>query len=185
MIFIEIQNLHQLEKEHRWEEAISLLKNKWYENKDNFDVMLRLATECWYILSNWDFLDLDKSDLEFENVQFLLIETYNHFRKYCKDYNKGLAIFGYMISLFPNYFYMDKDCDERMFLIYEKIGKDMLKLAYINEQSNKLYKTLYMGSENSKKYEKAKRDIRVNLKELFPKNSEVEQYFKEVLSSEL
>ena len=77
MVFIEIQNLQKLEKEGKWEQVVSLLENKWYQDKNNIDIMLRLASECWYIMSNWEFLGLNNSDLEFDNVQSILIETYD------------------------------------------------------------------------------------------------------------
>lgn len=184
MVFIEIKNLQRLEKEHKWEQAISLLKNKWCQDKNNTDIMLRLASECWYVMSNWDFLDLDNSNLEFDNIQSILIETYNDFLKSHTTNNKALAIFGYMVSLFPNYFYTDYDKSGKMFLQYENKGKDMLKLAYANEPENKLYKALYLGTNNNldKAIIEAKKDLNNIIQQLFPQNTEIEEYFKEVLT---
>lgn len=184
MVFIEIQNLQELEKEHKWEEVISLLQNKWYQDKNNIDIMLRLASECWYIMSNWNFLDLDNSDLNFDNVQNILIETYNYFSKNRTTNSKGLAIFGYMVSLFPNYFYTDCDNNGKIFLQYENDGKEMLKQAYMNEPNNKLFKALYLGITNNsnKLTEDAKQNLKDTIQHLFPKNTEVEEYFKEVLT---
>ena len=186
MVFIEIQNLSELEKEKKWKQAIYLLKNKWNENKDDVEVILRLATECWYLMSNWEFLCLDNSDLEFQDVQNTLIETYNYFIKHCKNDNKGLAIFGYMISLFPNYFYTDKDNNGKLFLQYENIGKDMLKSAYENEPKNILYKTLYLGTTNcpNKTIDDAKHELNKIIQNLYPQNTEIEEYFKEILQNE-
>lgn len=182
-MFIEIQNLQELEKEHKWKEAISLLQNKWYQDKNNIDIMLRLASECWYIMSNWNFLDLDNSDLDFDNVQNILIATYNYFSKICTNNSKGLAIFGYMISLFPNYFYTDYDKNGKIFLQYENQGKNMLKLAYTNEPENKLYKALYLGTINGlDKFTDVKKDLNNIIHQLFPQNTEIEEYFKEVLT---
>ena len=168
MVFIEIQNLSELDKEKNWEKAIYLLKEKWAENKGNTDVLLRLATECWYVMSNWEFLCLDNSDLEFQDVQNTLIETYNYF----------------MISLFPNYFYTDKDNEGKLFLEYENIGKGMLKSAYENEPKNILYKTLYLGTTNctNKTIDDAKHELNKIIQNLFPQNTEIEEYFKEVLT---
>ena len=184
MVFIEIQNLYKLEKEHKWKQIISLLQNKWYHDKNNIDIMLRLASECWYIMSNWDLLDLNNSDLDFDNVQSLLIETYDYFSKNCTLNNKALAIFGYMISLFPNYFYTDYDKNGKIFLQYENKGKDMLKLSYINEPENKLYKALYLGTSNNldKIMIDNKQEWNTIIQQLFPQNTEIEEYFKEVLT---
>ena len=184
MVFIEIQNLSELEKEKKWKQAIYLLKDKWNENKDDVDVILRLATECWYVMSNWEFLCLDNSDLDFQNVQNTLIETYNYFINHCKNDNKGLAIFGYMISLFPNYFYTDKDNGGKLFLKYENIGKAMLKSSYTNEPQNILFRALYLGTINcsNKAMDDAKQELNDIVKILFPQNTEIEEYFKEVLT---
>lgn len=184
MVFIEIQNLQELETEHKWEQAISLLKNEWYQDKNVVDIMLRLASECWYIMSNWDFLNLDNSNLDFDNVKLILIETYNHFLKNCTTNNKALAIFGYMVSLFPNYFYTDYDKNGKIFLQYENKGKHMLKLAHLNEPENKLYKVLYLGTNNNldKIVINAKQELNKIIQQLFPQNTEIEKYFKEVLT---
>lgn len=184
MVFIEIQNLQKLEKEGKWEQVVSLLENKWYQDKNNIDIMLRLASECWYIMSNWEFLGLNNSDLEFDNVQSILIETYNYFSKNCTTNNKALAIFGYMVSLFPNYFYTDYDKNGKIFLQYENKGKDMLKLAHINEPENKLYQVLYLGTSNNtdKTTIDTKKNLNYIIQQLFPQNTEIEEYFKEVLT---
>ena len=111
-------------------------------------------------MANWNFLNLDNSDLNFDSTQLILIETYDYFSKNCVTDNKGLAIFGYMVSLFPNYFYTDYDKNGKMFLQYENKGKNMLKLAYTNESTNKLYKALYLGTNNDlDKVVDAKKDL--------------------------
>lgn len=184
MVFIEIQNLQELEKERKWKQVVSLLQNKWYQDKNNIDIMLRLASECWYIMSNWNFLDLDNSKLNFDDVQSILIETYDYFIKNCITNNKALAIFGYMVALFPNYFYTDYDKNGKIFLQYENKGKDMLKSAYANEPENKLYKALYLGTNNDldKAVLDAKKDLNNIIQQLFPQDTKIEEYFKEVLT---
>lgn len=183
MVFVDIQDLQDLEKEHKWEQAISLLQNKWYQNKSDIEFLLRLATESWYVMSNWDFLDLDNSDLEFDKIQSILIDTYNYFSENYLSSNKGLAIFGYMMSLYPNYFYLDIDSTGQLFLQYENYGKDMLKLAYTNEPENSLYKALYLGATNnsSERIKDARQQLNETIADLFPNNTEVEDYFKDVL----
>lgn len=184
MIFIEIQNLQELEKEHNWKQVIALLQNNWYQDKNNIEIMLRLATECWYMMSNWDFFDLEGSGLEFNRIQAILIDTYDHFTGAHINSNKCFSIFGYMMSLFPNYFYDGNDKTGKMFLEYEDQGKDMLKLAYRNEPENMLYKALYLGatSKSSKLIENTKKELKYILPNLFPNNTEIEKYFREVLS---
>lgn len=184
MVFIEIQNLQELEKEHKWKQAIALLQSEWYQNKNNIDVMLRLATECWYIMSNWEILELGSSDLEFNSIQSILIETYNYFLSTNSNNNKCLSIFGYMIALFPNYFYTEYDKNGKIFLKYENRGKDMLKQAYKNEPENKLYEALYLGTmkNSDKTVEDTKKELNLIMQKLFPRNTKIEEYFKEILS---
>ena len=114
-LYITSLSQKQLEKEHKWKQVISLLKNNWCQDKNNIDIMLRLAMECWYILSNWDILDLESSYLEFDSIQSILIETYHYFLNTHSKDDKCLSIFGYMMSLFPNYFYDGHDKTGKMF----------------------------------------------------------------------
>lgn len=88
------------------------------------------------------------------------------------------------MSLFPNYFYTAYDKNGEIFLKYENIGKDMLKSAYRNEPENMFYKALYLGatSKSSKLIESTKKELRYILPNLFPNNTEIEKYFREVLS---
>ena len=183
MVFIEIQNLQELEKERKWEQVISLLQDKWKQDKNNTDILLRLASECWYIMSNWEFFDLDDTMLGFDNVQSILIETYNYFVTSRMLHNNALAIFGYMVALFPNYFYTDFDKTGKLFLQYQSKGKDMLKLAYANEPENKLFKALCLGANNgfNKELINTNKELQNIIQQLFPHDTEIEKYFKDVL----
>ena len=71
-----------------------------------------------------------------------------------------------------------------IFLQYENKGKDMLKLSYINEPENKLYKALYLGTSNNldKIMIDNKQEWNKIIQQLFPQNTEIEEYFKEVLT---
>lgn len=185
-MFIEIEGLYELEKAKKWGQAIALLNKKWCENKENADILLRLATESWYIMSNWEVLDLNNSEVNFEDVQKILMQTYNYFMQNHINNNKCLAMFGYMVNLFPNYFYADYDKNGELFLMYEKKGKDMINLAYKNEPQNTLFRLLYLRIGNKKlgKNESAlNSDFKNAIQKLFPQNTEVEEYFREVLTN--
>ena len=59
----------------------------------------------------------------------------------------------------------------------------MLKLAYTNEPENSLYKALYLGATNnsSERIKDARQQLNETIVDLFPNNTEVEDYFKDVL----
>ena len=180
LVLIEIEKLSELEQKHQWNDAVILLQNLWNKNRNNEDLLLRLATECWYLITNWDLLDLEHANLRFEDIQSILIETYNFLIEHHSGSNKIIAIFGYMISLFPNYFYTDFDQNGKLFLQFEKIGKEMLHQAYLNG-AQPLYEILYLGSIHKVKANSSEQALKLNVRELFPGDTAVEQYFREVL----
>ncbi len=182
MIFAKNEKLVELESESKWKEAVELLRDQWYKDRHNNNSLLRLATECWYLLSNWGILDLASSELEFHDVQSILIETYNYMLEFGRDVNLNLAMFGYMVSLFPNYFYVDLDQSGKLYLQFEKQGKEMLKKAFTNEPQNQLYGILYLGS--SPKFGDSQNESygKLEVRKLFPGDTLVEKYFQEVLS---
>ncbi len=53
MIFAKNEKLVELENESKWKEAVELLRDQWYKDRHNNNSLLRLATECWYLLSIW------------------------------------------------------------------------------------------------------------------------------------
>jgi len=186
MFFKKVENLEKYENSNDWGKAINLLYNNWEEDKDNPDKLLRLATECWYVLTEWEFLTINKVELNKEFVKQKLIKTYSDVNLKFSNNDKVLVMFGYMISLFPFYFYDSNDVTEETFLKYENIGKEMLKKAFEINSTDYINKLLYLGSSNqiSKDLNTTKKDFKQVVDSYFSQNTEIERYFTEVLTKE-
>jgi hypothetical protein len=172
--FINVANLSDLEKRGSWDDAKKLLYELWLSNKDDAELAIRLGTECWYVLVEWELIEND--NLCYESFNNTLREVTNYGLKRFKEDNKFLSIFGYMITTFPFLFGEDES--------YEELGKSMLKNAYIKNPTNLITKTLYLGStSNIQEYILAIRETveKYDLNQLFKDSTAIEVYFKEVI----
>ena len=179
MFFKKIEQLESLEKKQEWEKCITLLNDAWEQNTKDGELNLRLATECWYVLSNWEFIN--NKNLEFNKIKNKLVQVYlDSVEKF--EYNaKMSSIYGYMISLNPELFYAQEDTNGKLYSLFEKQGKILLEKAHKLEKNNKLYKVLYLGSVNEKKYNKAREELLTSEVDLFSGDTAIENYFNEIL----
>lgn len=53
-VFPMIEGLEELEKEEKWEEARVMLYDLWSTDKENIDFFLRLSSECWFLVAEWE-----------------------------------------------------------------------------------------------------------------------------------
>lgn len=181
-VFIEIENLEQLEEEQQWDIARKTLFQLWKEDKDNVDKAIRLIAECWRIQSLWDCCINDEG-LKYEDFQDVLIEVTEYGLKHFTDNINFLIVVGYMTNIIPYLFY--KENKGEYFIEWENKGKSMLQKAYHLSQNNILAKVLFYGSINDvMKGNKAKEEIKPILVDLFPGNTSIEQYFREMLLCE-
>ncbi len=180
MYFIDILNLEEMEFNEQWEKIRLMLYSQWQENQDDIGILIRLACECWYVMSNWDCY-IDTNDLIYEQFKDNLIATYEYGLEHIFESEEFLCIFGYMISLFPYFFYYDKKKNNQ-YSDFENKGLSMLEKAYKNS-SNLLTKVFFLGTTNNvKEYEAVKADLNSILLELFPGETAVEKYFKDILT---
>jgi len=178
MFFKEIKNLETLEQKQEWKTILDLLCQEWENNKLDTELNLRLATECWYILSNWEFIN--NVDLNYNEIKNKLIEIYVDSIDNFEADAKMSCVYGYMISLFPELFYNEDETYD-LYFMFEKKGKSLLENAFNLDKNNKFYKVLYLGSIDQKKYKKAKDEFLKEKNNLFAGNSVIENYFKEIL----
>ncbi len=181
MFFIEVEKLESFEKNNKWKNAVDLLYDNWKAEEGNADKLIRCLSECWYLLSEGKFLDVDYDD-KFESIiKTRLLETYNYASVYFSENDKVLAVIGYMMSLFPNHFYRD-DMPDETYLEYEKLGKEMLRYAAEINKEDKLIQVLYLGAinDNEKSLKVAKKNLSKIIDIYFSDKTEIERYFKEV-----
>ena len=180
MIFPKNEELKLLEQNSEWANAIKLLKDNFLQNPENANENLRLISECWYVLSEWEFLNTNKGNLDYNNVRADLVNAYGSILENTNMNANEMAILGYMITLNPDLFSIETNDDE--YINLEIQGKKLLEKACKTEPNNLFAQTLYLGNCGSeKKYNKAKEQLSSNLTELLPNDSAIETYFKEVL----
>ena len=177
MMFSNVENLETLENKNKWKEAVDLLYNL-YNNDKSPSNFIRLASECWYVLSQSEFLSgvSEKDENYFKNI---LSELYKEIQTQFSDNSDVLTIIGYMSSMFPFYFYED-NTDEN-FLTYEQQGLKMLKKATELDKNNLFAETLFFGTQNLKKYEKSKEKLLKEFDKYISGNTAIENYFREVI----
>jgi hypothetical protein len=182
MYFGLVENLHKMEQSEQWEAIRKLLYEKWITDKSNLKALIRLASECWLIMTDWDCC-INNEGLDYELFKRNLMESCSYGLEHFDDDEKILCLFGYMMSLFPGFFYSNNDLTGQAYLDYENKGKSMLEKAYNNYPDNPLVRVLFLGlADETKKYNDAKIELKPHLSSLFPGETAIEQYFKEILS---
>jgi hypothetical protein len=181
-----VENLQLLEQDEQWEIIRKLLYERWICQKDNIGALIRLASECWLVMAEWHCW-IKNEGLDYELFERNLIDScFYGIENFCDD-EKILCMFGYMMSLFPYFFYSDDDPDGKEYLTYERRGKSLLEKAYHNYPDNPLAEVLFLGSINRPtkdqtiKYNASRIAIKPFLTSLFPGNTEIERYFKDIL----
>ena len=61
-VFPVIEGLEELEKEEKWEEARVILYDLWSADKENLDFFMRLSSECWFLVAEWEVEKTDNLD---------------------------------------------------------------------------------------------------------------------------
>jgi hypothetical protein len=169
------QQLERFELHQDWEGARKLVYDNWISDKNDLEKLLRVGTECWYVITFWDRITTE--NLFKENFARNLIEAKNHGISVFSSSDQFNWIFGYMINLFPYWFY---DFDGDIYK-WEKLGKNMIRLACKLNPENAIAKMLSI-SEKNKEYKKVRQKVSANINQYFPGNTVIECYFRNVLS---
>jgi len=181
--FIKVDGLEDLEKQEKWEEARSLLDDAWQEDKLNSDKLLRLLSECWYVLSLWDCC-INTEKLSHQAFQDTLIECMNFGLLNLGNAPRFLCVAGDMASFLPYLFYNCGSGD--LFVEWEQKGLEMLHKSTLLDPNDLLAKTLNLGtsahsSEYASEYAEAKKRLSSQLSSLFPSETAIELYYKDIL----
>jgi len=179
--FLAVDFLVELESQEKWEEACYLLQKIWEEDKLNSKKLVRLISECWHVLSLWDF-GIKTEGLSFQIFQSMLMECTEFGLRNFENDPYFLCTTGYMISLFPHLFYEWRDGDR--YAEWESKGKKMLLKSNRLNPDDVIAKILYLGiTSNFTKYNEAKALISSALVEYFPNETAIEVYFKDILNA--
>ena len=178
--FIDIVGLETLEHQERWEEARILLYKMWLNDKSNPGILIRLIFECWFVLAEW-YCQIDTENLSFQTFQNTLIEATDYGIQKQEGNFRFLGILGYMISMFPYLFCINGT--ERLYTDWEQRGIERLRLAYERDPNDLIAKAFWLGTKNGEKeYADTKKQLLPILDALFPNDTAVEKYFKEILT---
>lgn len=181
--FVEVIGLRELEEQEKWEEAAALLYSQWKAQKNDCDILCTAAFECWFTLE-----ECDCTSSSTHNLKRILIEMTEYGKEHFGEDSKFLWLFGYMIILFPFWFY---EGDDRWYHQWERCGEKMLLKATRLDPDDPLVRMTYLGGKINGKtdrrcrkvreYEELKAAITPTLQERFPGDTRAERYFKEVL----
>ena len=178
--FINIEWLHDLEKQEKWEKIRKMLYNEWDKNKNDSDMLIRLISECWYVLSFWD-CSICKEGLSFQMFKNTLIECTEFGINNFTDNSRFLCITGYMISILPHLFYFNNDND--LFIEWEQKGIEMLRKSHELDPDDHVAQILNFNITSEIIEQNKVKDLLLpELLGLFPNNTAIEKYFIDILS---
>lgn len=171
-----MEQIFELETAEKYNEAYSEYQKLISENNSDFETWKYYFFFLWSMLE--DVNGQFKKDINLRTE--LESELRNGLYKYSElaEFN---FIAGYTISIFP-YEFGD----------YEKLeikGKEMLKKAFELEQSNPIYKMVYLGSkslnENEQSlYKKASAESKLILKTKYSGKGLLNEYYNQVFNRE-
>ena len=179
--FIDIKCLSDLEKQEKWEEARKMLYRTWERDKQNSEKLIRLLSECWYVLSLWDCC-ISNEGLSYQVFQNTLVECIEFGLNYHNDNSRFLCIAGYMASVLPLVFCTDNT--DSAYTEWEQRGIDMLRKSCEIDHDDPLSKVLYLGTTTLSitEYNNIKRQLLPEISSFFPSDTALEKYFKDILS---
>ena len=178
--FLEVAELVTLEQQEKWEEARSLLFDQWNSDKNSIDKLLRMMTECWYVLVEWDCC-IANEGLSFQQFKETLMLSADYGLQHFPENSRFLCMAGYMISLFPYLFYQDGL--DYNYLELEQKGKEMLAASYALNPDDPVATVFSLGTKNQdQEYLEAKAMFSASFTDLFQGETAIEQYFRDILS---
>ena len=171
-----LEQIFELESAEKYNEAYSEYRNLISENNADFETWKYYFFFLWSMLE--DVNGLFKKDIDLRTE--LEFELKNGLKKYSElaEFN---FIAGYAISIFP---YEFGDYEE-----LEIKGKEMLKKAFELEQTNPIYKMVYLGSKslNEKEqslYKNACAESKLILKTKHNGKGLLNEYYNQVFNGE-
>ena len=177
--FVFVPGLDYLEHHNMWRSAVNQLYDLWNADRNSAPKLCRILAESWYALSESERVNnCSKSDAAL--FKKILIEVYKYGSAHFATDVDFLWLAGYMLSLFPFYFYSGER--EEAFSELKKEGTSFLFTATQIEPDNLLFRVLYLGTQElSDEYISAKRQLAPQLSSIFSGKSAIEEYFREVL----
>ena len=167
--------LELMEKNNEWTDFLKYLLVKT-EQKIEKNILLRLAAQCWHMLTFYDFYD--SSLINREYLINILEYSYDLFRLKFSEDSSCLWLFGYFITINPLDFYF---IDDDVFKV-EDLGETLIRKALCFEPENVFAQILVSNMDNSSP---SHNFIDENcVFDTFSTNSEVDKYFIEIFTNQ-
>lgn len=165
----------KLEKQEKWNEAKAYLLKAWQQNPTDLKTTVRLGFFCWYVVVEQGPLGITDADIDTGELESILTEVTHFGLAHFMEEEDFLWCFGYMISMFPEYF---GDYER-----WEEKGDFMLKRAYELYPEEPVYKYSYLGSflNTDGTLKNELKQVQPVLKDRFKGEGLLSEYFKEVL----
>ena len=168
-LFYYDENMNQLEKNNEYLELINYI-----ENRNNIENSVKIATGLaysWYLFEEGELIcrelrnDWEKFFEKFKYYEDICLSKYS-------NEPKILLILGYILDINWMLIYQDEK--------YEKLGKDLLKKAFsISTDEDVANLAKYFCSTDLS--QKNQLISLINLDKLFPSNSILDKYFREII----
>lgn len=165
----------RLEHQEKWNEAKEYLLKAWQQNPTDLKTTVRLGFFCWYVVVEQGPLGITDADVDMDELELLLEEVTHFGLAHFMTNEDFLWCFGYMISMFPDYF---GDYEQ-----WEEKGISMLKRASELCPGEPIYTYSYLGSfPNTYGTLKSElKQVQTVLEDRFKGEGLLAEYFKEVL----
>lgn len=177
-----------LEVEEKYAEALTLMVIEWEKHPEDLKVVIRLGFLCWYLIVEAGVLGGDGLDAHgIIECEKLFSELVHFGQATFPDDREFLWTFGYMISLFPEFF------DLSALIASGNYGEDpheagnkMIEKAHILHPEDEIIQLIYLynspGLMKSQEYKELCEEVAVQLPFKFQGKGEMQQYFKVVLN---
>lgn len=179
-MLIPVEGLISLEEQNRWFEACVLLQNAWLQDRHNVDKLVRLALELWYVVLEGPVIEFNDETKQLE-LEKMLAECTDHGFAYFQDQIAFLWAFSYMLSVSNIPFQSATSPtanDPEWELTCKMLAEKGMQLFPVHPLSTLTFHSF----ADLTAYGVARREIQDQLLSLFPGDSELEKYFREIYS---
>jgi len=170
-----MDRINRFEHNQQFDNLINYLYIEWQKNKNDVDIILRLCSECWFLLSE---AGISINDKAFDSVvtKKVLIEVFEYSKKNQLLMDKKCSwFFGYALCLFPFHFFHGNSDDK--YINYEKEGIKICYSLLEERESNDIVRYLCNGCLDRININALQKD---NINQAYSGGTLIEEYFKEM-----
>jgi hypothetical protein len=165
----------RLESKRKWQEAKNFMYGEWKKDPYNVTKIVRLGFLCWILT-----VEPISEEINHDEYASLFSELVDFGLEHLDHDADFLWTFGYMISLFPEFFWAVEEYET-----WENKGRDLIQRAHRSRPDDPIIKLIYLGSKDHEhrddEYHQAYYAVLSLLPERFRGNGVMQDYFRDVL----